>query len=247
MKKFLKLILALCCCGLLIYGGLFLLDKDKQIERFAEKNGLDVSDYPYYIVNMYHRNSETKDFVLNYPLDYGKEQLIDLSEYANSGEVPLFLQWDRRWGYMDYGSSVAGLTACGPVSLSMAGFYLSGGDERFYPNNVIKFAIDEGYCVPGSGSAWSLIYEGGERLGLDVEELPLSESLMAECLQAGKPIICIMGPGDFTSDGHFVVLSDYENGKFKVNDPNSRRNSKKMWSYEDISYQIQNMWVLGNN
>lgn len=245
-KKFIGFLLAVVWCGLLLYGGWIFLDKDRQIERFARKNGLQMSDYPPNIVNLYHRNSETKDFVLNYPLEYGKEHRVELSEYKDLQTVPLFMQWDKRWGYMDYGSSVAGITACGPVCLSMAGFYLTGGDERFYPDRIIEFAVNEGYCVPGSGSAWALIYEGGQKLGLQTEQVPLSKSLMTQYLEEGKPIICIMGAGDFTTEGHFIVLSGIENGKFKVNDPNSRKNSKKLWAYEDISSQIQNMWVLEN-
>ena len=37
------------------------------------------------------------------------------------------------------------------------------------------FASDNGYYVPGSGSSWTLISEGGVKLGFDVKELPLDE------------------------------------------------------------------------
>lgn len=35
-----------------------------------------------------------------------------------------------------------------------------------------------------------------------------------------------------------------EDGKIKVNDPNSKANSEKLWNYDDIYSQIKNLWVL---
>lgn len=46
-------------------------------------------------------------------------------------------------------------------------------------------------------------------------------------LQAGNLIIALMGPGEFTSNGHFIVLTGLQNGRLKINDPNSRKNSEK--------------------
>ena len=96
------------------------------VEAFARQNSLDLEDYPVELLELLSRNPETKDFVLSYPLEKDRENEIDLSEFEASETVPLFLQWDKRWGYEEYGSSVAGLTACGPVCLSMCAYYLTG-------------------------------------------------------------------------------------------------------------------------
>ena len=62
-------------------------------------------------------------------------------------------------------------------------------------------------------------------------------------LQSGMPVICAVGPGDFTSTGHFIVLTGVDgNGKVIVNDPNSRENSKKTWDVETLMSQIRNLW-----
>lgn len=63
-------------------------------------------------------------------------------------------------------------------------------------------------------------------------------------LASGHPIICSMRPGDFTTTGHFIVLNGYENGQFHVLDPNSNANSEKLWSYERLSPQINNLWAF---
>lgn len=53
-----------------------------------------------------------------------------------------------------------------------------------------------------------------------------------------------MRPGDFTTTGHFIVLTKVENGKIKVNDPNSRIRSGQLWDYERLEPQIQNLWAF---
>ena len=166
-----------------------------------------------------------------------------MRDIDRSRGVPLMMQWDTRWGYIEYGSDVVGITGCGPLCLSMAGYYLTG-DSKFAPDRVVEFALENGYNVNGSGSAWTLISEGGVKLGLDVTEIPLVKQRIFDNLAAGNPIICVMGPGDFTTTGHFIVLVGEEDGLLRVNDPNSKANSEKLWKFEDIESQFRNLWVI---
>lgn len=218
-------------------------EADRIIAAFAEDNGLALSDYPEALRELLERNPETEDFVLHYPLDKDKDVDVDLSEYENCEGVPLFLQWDRQWGSLEYGGQPAALTACGPICLSMAAYYLTG-DEVFSPDRMIEFAKEGGYYASGDGSRWTLISEGGVELGFDVTEIPLVKKRIFDHLEAGNPIICAMGRGDFTTDGHFIVLVGAENGLLRVNDPNSRDNSEKLWAFEDIESQFRNLWVI---
>lgn len=79
--------------------------------------------------------------------------------------------------------------------------------------------------------------------GVSCFEINNSENVVAAELASGHPVICSMGPGDFTSNGHFIVLTDYDDGNVRVLDPFSRENSEKMWSYEEIVDQFQAMWA----
>ena len=81
-------------------------------------------------------------------------------------------------------------------------------------------------------------------MGLDVAEIPLDQTRMVRNLEAGNPIICAVGPGDFTQSGHYILLSAVEDGAFRVNDPNSRKNSDRRWTYEELAPQIRNLWVI---
>ena len=217
-------------------------EADRAIAAFAEENGLSLGDYPEELRALLERNPETEEFVLHYPLDRDKAIDVDLSMYDTDG-VPLFLQWDRQWGCMEYGDKPAALTGCGPVCLSMAAYYLTG-DEAFSPDTMIEFAKKGGYYSPGSGSSWTLISQGGVELGFDVTEIPLVKKRILDNLEAGNPIICAMGQGDFTSSGHFIVLVGVEDGLLRVNDPNSIEKSGKLWAFEDIEDQFRNLWVI---
>jgi len=218
------------------------IEKTDKIDAFAKENGLLRDVWPKELIELLERNPDAEEFVLNYPLKKDQSFEIDLSEHLDSEELPLFLQWDERWGYTIYGSNVMGLTGCGPTCLSMVCLHLLQ-DATYTPRYVADFAEKHNYYTKGSGSKWALISEGGETLGLDVTEIPLDENRMKKNLEMGNPIICIMGPGDFTTAGHFIVLRGLEDGKFIINDPNSITNSERLWSYEEISGQIKNLWA----
>ncbi len=212
------------------------------ILEFAYKNNLSTDQWPQEMIELLERNPETEEFVLNYPLLKDKEFEIDLSDCDYRSEVPLFLQWDQRWGYSPYGSSNIAIAGCGPTCLSMVYVHLTG-DTSMNPKAMAEFSTEYGYCVPGNGSDWALIHEGGEILGLNVEEVYLDEYAIASELEAGNPVICIMDKGIFTTGGHFIVLTDYIDGQFKVNDPNSNIRTEQLWDYDDIEDQILGLWA----
>jgi hypothetical protein len=198
-------------------------------------------DYPDEILTLLVNNLETTQFVLDYPDKKDDEISIDVSGEVKEGEVPLFLQWDERWGYSMYDNEIMAIDGCGPTCLSMVAVYVLG-DTTMNPYWMAEYSEANGYVDSGS-TLWSLMSEGASLLGLDVTEIPLDEKRVADNLKAGNPIICIMGPGDFTSSGHFIVLTGYEDGMITVNDPNSIERSNKRWSFSEISSQIRNLWA----
>ena len=216
-------------------------EAEKTIKEYADKMGVRYGDYPKSLIDLLERNPETEEFVLNYP--FREESDYDLSATSRD-TVPLFLQWDQRWGYTKYGSDMIAITGCGPTCVAMAGYYLTGDAETFDPAAVAAFAEKHGYYAAGYGSSWTLISEGAVELGLDVTEIPLVKKRITDNLEVGNPIICAMGPGDFTSSGHFIVLTGQSDGLIRVNDPNSRENSDILWKFEDIESQFRNLWVI---
>lgn len=212
------------------------------VREFAKENGILITAWPKDLVKLLERNPETKDFVLNYPLKKNLSPEIDMSEHVNTESMPLLFQWDERWGYSRYAGEVMGISGCGPVCLSMVCLYLLD-DPTYDPKYVAEFATDCGFAVPGNGSSWTLISQGGPELGLDVKEIPLVEGKIIQNLEEGNPIICVVGPGDFTTTGHFIVMTGYQDGMVSVNDPNSKAKSEQLWELKSVMTQIRNLWV----
>ena len=204
----------------------------------------DSGELPEILNELLEKNGETADYVQDYPnREIYKGQSVDLTEDFASGEVPLLMQWDKRWGYDTYGEEMIGLAGCGPLCLEMAYLYFTE-DTDMTPRDMADFAYDNGYYTK-PGTSWSLWTEGAARLGLKGAELSLDENVMKNMLDAGNLIVCSMRPGDFTTTGHFILIRGYNEDGFLVNDPNRRSNSGKTWSYEELQYQIRNLWSLG--
>lgn len=211
-----------------------------EVKAFAESRGISIGEYPWEIIGLYENNPETREFVLNYPFREKKEP--DLAGFGRE-TVPLFLQWDPMWGYDDYGSSCIAVTGCGPTCLAMAGYYLTG-ETRFNPAEVAQFAEKNRFYERGYGSSWTLISEGAGKLGLSAKELPLVKKKMITALEEGCPLILALGEGDFTSSGHYIVLTGWTGEAFTVNDPNSVLRSSRTWTYEELEGQIRNIWAI---
>lgn len=169
------------------------------------------------------------------PADYS------IAEELREHDIPFLYQTDERWKDVPYGNGNIELKGCGPTCLSMVAAGLLK-DSGLSPVRVAEYSEEWNFVEDNAGTSWKLMTEGAQKLGLISEELPLSEDRMKQSLLEGKPVICAMGPGDFTDEGHFIVLTDYKDGGFAVHDPNSEENSKKIWCYEDIEHQIRNIW-----
>ena len=210
------------------------------VYAYAQTAGIPYGAYPKDLIALLDTAPEARTFVLDYPVR--EERPVDLSGY-NREEVPLFLQWDPMWGYERYGSGYLAVTGCGPTCLAMAGYYLTG-EESMNPRDLAEFAEKGGYYASGYGSSWTLISEGTEKLGLSAKELPLVKKKITTALEEGCPVILAMGKGDFTTTGHYIVLTGLEEGGFRVNDPNSQARSRQLWTYEQLESQIRNIWAI---
>lgn len=187
-----------CICVLIVFlicGGIVWLgskgENTYQTERFLKSHKNDTIEYPEELLEMLERNSETYDFVTDYPQRekyMGKD--IDLTGEVKNGKVPLFMQWDKRWGYDSYGSEMIAMAGCGPTCMSMAYVYLTGQTD-FNPRTMAEFADENGYNTE-AGTSWNFFTDGAAGLGLQGVEIGLDEDKMREELKAGNVIICSM-------------------------------------------------------
>lgn len=201
------------------------------------------TQYPKQLQELALKNEEALEFVYDYPTEHVKEHTIDLTEEASMDSVPLFVQWDKRWGYEKYSGNFFAASGCGPTTLSMVVVYLTHNREAS-PIAVAKYSKEAGYSVDGSGSSWTLISEGCMHYGVKAKAVALDESRMKAELDAGHPIVVNVGPGDFTDTGHFMVITGYDDEGFSINDPNSIEKSGKRWLFRNISSQIRAVWSM---
>lgn len=201
--------------------------------------------YPESLRNALKKNSELLNFVLGYPYA-GTEARGGIHFWERLEKCPLFLQWDARWGYVPYGTSVIGVSGCGPTCLSMVIYSLTR-DRSATPDKLAARAMEEGYYVRDVGTAWSFMADIVSDYGISVSQFTcLEEAELKDRLDDGNLVICSMGPGAFTDQGHFIVIRDYSENGLLVNDPFSRMNSSKAWTYDTLSTQCRQMWVYSS-
>lgn len=217
-----------------------LMQLEKQDSRIQEV--IDHADeYPERVLKMLSKNIETLDFVLDYQEKKDLPCADTIGQAPAEGEIPLLIQWDERWGYGSYGESIVAVSGCGPTCIAMVASGLTGRTD-ITPYAVAAYSEENGFLTSEMDTSWDLMTFGCEEFGVTGTMLGLDENAMANTLAYGCPIICSMGPGDFTDNGHFIVLTAYEDGMFHVNDPNSKIRSGQTWSFEELKDQIVNMW-----
>lgn len=160
-----------------------------------------------------------------------------------AGDVPFLYQTDGAWADAPYAGSDVAEAGCGPTSLAMVYVALTGKTD-LDPAAMAAFGEQGGYVEDGL-TAWRLMTDGAAELGLSSREVPADESALTAQLVAGHPVICSVGPGDFTEKGHFIVLAGMaEDGRVVVHDPNSAERSAQTWDASRVLSQCRNLWAF---
>lgn len=159
------------------------------------------------------------------------------------GQMPYLYQTDPAWSSTPYANATIKTHGCGPTCLSMIQAYFVGRGAKD-PAALCQFSEANGFVDSGATS-WLFMTEGAARLGLTGRELPASEEVIRAQLRMGHPVVCCVGPGNFTTEGHFIVLCDEQaDGTIEVRDPNSEERSHQLWSLERILSQCRNLWAF---
>lgn len=210
--------------------------QDSRIQTVLDSS----TDYPEDLLKILSNNIETLDFVLDYPTNMDNECADTVGDVVK-GTIPQLLQWDERWGYHSYGGSIIAASGCGPTCLAMVASGLTGRND-ITPAVVADYGTENGYLTEQNDTKWDLMSYGCEAFGITGTTLSLNEDAMREKLEEGFPIICSVRPGDFTNGGHFLVITGYQDGQFRIHDPNSRIRSEQLWDYDRLAGQIKNLW-----
>lgn len=174
--------------------------------------------------------------------------------FADGGrEVVYWNQMDQRWCNEPYGKTqTIGYVGCGPTALAIVVSTLTGNTMN--PKEMADWAYENGYCCEGDGSYRTLIPEGAAHFGLSVSSPGRSGvQEVVDALAQGKLVVAIMGPGHFTTSGHFIVLRGVTaEGKLLVADPVSLTKSQQEWDAEIVFSETSILdaaggpfWIIG--
>ncbi|WP_051205792.1 C39 family peptidase [Butyrivibrio sp. FC2001] len=203
-------------------------------------------DVPENVIEFGEKYPEAREYVQNFTEYVDKDLDMDVTAEMAASDIPLFIQWDKRWGYRNYGANYVGVAGCGPTCLAMVACGLKN-DSELNPFVVATYASNEGFYTYGEGTSWSIMTEGAKHYGLNVVTGDVSSDYILANLSSKAPMICSMSPGDFTKTGHFIVLTGIDaEGKIIVNDPNSPKNSSKHWDVDSLVSQMKSVWKYSN-
>ena len=144
-------------------------------------------------------------------------------------ELVYFNQGEEPWADELFGPDPIRGFGCGPTAMSMVVSSLT--EDVVDPGQMAQLAYEEGYCAPGSGSYLSIVPGLARTFGLTAQSCgELSADELCRMLASGQLLVALMGPGHFTSGGHFIVLRGVTlTGEVLVADPNSRERSLALW------------------
>ncbi len=122
-----------------------------------------------------------------------------------------FRQGDPRWGALPY--TVTGdprqtirSSGCGPTCAAMVAAQLAGAPVD--PPRMCALACAQGFRTKDDGTAHALFPWVAKRYALSCRCTQKPLEALAE-LDGGALVVANMGPGYFTSAGHFIVLWAY--------------------------------------
>lgn len=170
----------------------------------------------------------------------------------------LYYQTDRRWADVDYSakgeSTTIGRSGCGPTCMSMV--IATWADKNMTPVEACAWALSHGYKAVNQGTYYSYFKPHGAVYGILAEQLngsnlrnmtakaaaPYHEKA-AQAIRNGDLVICCMGPGLWTSGGHFILLWDIQGDTAYINDPASSRTARTRGSLARLQKEVKYYFI----
>ena len=167
-----------------------------------------------------------------------------------------YLQTDPRWRYNDYSTTgektTIGASGCGPTAMAMV--LATWADKNVTPATECAWAKANGYKAYKSGTYYGYFEPAGKRYGLKTYRLNYSNlygnatsayhAQVKDALDRGELVIACMGPGNWTSSGHYVLVWDIQGDTICINDPASALARRTRGSYSLFKQQVKYYWII---
>lgn len=147
-----------------------------------------------------------------------------------------YCQVDARWKKMRYaigkGTGTIGSAGCGPTTAAM--IVATWCDPKITPVEMCAWAVANGYRTENNGTYRSLFYGVGKKWGLRYQEV-YNQTAAKACLDAGGLVACHVGPGRWTSGGHYILWWKYSGNTVHINDPSGDTAKRNTGTLAELS------------
>ena len=166
-----------------------------------------------------------------------------------------YLQTDPRWKSLPYRvkgeTATIGGSGCGPTSAAMAIETITG--QTFTPVDACKWSVDHGYKALNAGTYYSYFVPQFKAFGIECRQL-LGSSLhnkpdhpihdqVKQYLAEGYYVIALMGPGTWTSGGHYILLWAWDD-KVRINDSASTKDKRLNGDPAVFKREVKQYWLI---
>lgn len=144
-----------------------------------------------------------------------------------------YKQYDSRWATKLYTSTgnkkqTMKSSACGPTAAADVVATLK--DSSVTPYTLAQLYVANGHRAASNGTSWTAFKWTAEKYGFSKFIQTSSLTTLKACLDAGGYVVCSMGPGYWTSGGHFICAWKYDKTYIYCNDPASSTRKKQKQS-----------------
>ena len=226
-----------------VYGNV-LASSDGTYQNIDTSKLTNGSNYTQILNNSYNGYTikSVKEDVYDNGVNYGSEYVLTKAIFYDQTNYSDVIFCGRTKPKATIKTSGCGVTA---VAIIMSTYKNS---NNYDPVRMMNDAYKAGYCGYGiSGTSTSFFKKEAQDLGYKYLKLGKSKTsdknMVLEHLRQGKLLIAHMGPGKFTSSGHYIVLGGInpETKEVYVYDPydtnnksNSRKSGNGWYSFNDI-------------
>lgn len=166
-----------------------------------------------------------------------------------------YLQVDPKWKNKPYATkgekSTIGSAGCGPTSAAMLIATLV--DKNVTPETTCAWSMKKGYKALNQGTYYTYFEPQFAEYGIKCTRLNISRinrkpndpihDKALELLDEGHYLIALMGPGNWTGSGHYVVVWK-QNGKYYINDSYSKIARRTIGDFKQFRTECRMYWAI---
>ena len=162
-------------------------------------------------------------------------------------ELPIHDYYQTNYKDVKYGSGTISSSGCGPTCVAMITTYMTGSVVS--TPEVCRWCEADHYKA-GDGTYGSVFPAAAERYGYTCVDMGLRYGDVLLEIASGKPAVVLVGPGTFTSTGHYMVIKGMTSeGELILNDPNGNnlnRYGTNKFPAAIVLGEAKNFWVFSN-